>query len=172
MSPLPLPSLKMDAGQVSKTVGRTRCRLIQRKHQQRVQSCKAFLEWCGKHGERLRGRTGVIRLGPNSGNRALADFNLFLDMTLRHSCCSHFTGPVRVCKDKKGGGGGERHRPEREPGLGPLCITRRKSPERCGSVAGKRRREKGLLEAGEKQELRSCVYLTLSEHLQINMWVL
>lgn len=101
MSPLPLPSLKMDAGQVSKTVGRTRCRLIQRKHQQRVQNCKVFLEWCGKHGERLRGRTGVIRLGPNSGNRALADFNLFLDMTLRHSCCSHFTGPVRVCKDKK-----------------------------------------------------------------------
>lgn len=33
-----------------------------------------------------------------------------------------------------------------------------------GRVAGKGRREKGLLEAGEKQELRSCVYLTLSEH--------
>lgn len=106
---------------------------------------QAFLEWCGKHEERIRGRTGVIRLGPNSGNRALADFNLFLDMTLRHSCCSHFTGPVRVCKDKKSGGGGERHRPEREPGLGPPCITRRKSPEQWGKSCWEREERKGIV---------------------------
>lgn len=72
--PLPLPSLKMDAGHVTEKVGRKRCRLTQRKHQQRAQRCKAFLEWCGKQEERIRGRTGAIRLGPNSGDRALADF--------------------------------------------------------------------------------------------------
>ena len=90
--PLPLPSLKMDNGHVTEKVGRKRC-------QQRAQRCKAFLEWCRKQEKRIRGRTGVIRLGPNSGDRALAEFNLFLDMTLRHSSCFHFTGPVRVCKD-------------------------------------------------------------------------
>lgn len=45
------------------------------------------------------------------------------------------------------------------------CVSRGKKAQKgAGRGAGKGRREKGLLEAGEKQELRSCVYLTLSEH--------
>lgn len=45
-----------------------------------------------------------------------------------------------------------------------LTVYHEEKKKGAGRCAGKGRREKGLLEAGEKQELRSCVYLTLSEH--------
>lgn len=103
---------------------------------------------------------------PTVGTELWTDFNLFHDMTLRHSCCSHFTDPVRGVTglQRQKVGEVEKGTGLCRPGLDSLYIMRGKKAQKGGGRgAEKGRRGNGLLETRKKQDLRYFVYLTLSE---------